>query len=248
MVDIIIPAYNKTKHLALTLQSIRKNTKYQPYRIITVIDQLKEALDIATTYSDVVLFNQERVGVMNAWNMGARISTADYLCFMMDDFIVPDGWMNNVIKALTVFPELALACNYNERQVKLERAGKEYRANVMTRKKVTIDLNAITGTPGTMRRSTLEKIGLWHDGYDRFGYNDYLRRIRKHKMLAGYVFGTKSLHFHVVCEQCGLPIEVKKKTCNSCGWVYQEKNIIQGFSGNERFDENIPDYSYGDKI
>ena len=108
-----------------------------------------------------------------------------------------------------------------------------------------------TGNITTMppRRDVLKKIGLWHDGYDRFGYTDYLNRIKAKGYFSAFVHGTKTIHFHHICIGCGEPIEIRTgKKCKACGYENDMSDHIQDFKGDLKYDKEIQDFKYKDII
>jgi GT2 family glycosyltransferase len=253
--DVIVPVYNKIETTRLTLKAIRENSDY-PFKITIVVDdsKIRSLCPNLNNFPEIIeqcehiIINKERIGIMNAFNEVLRITRGNHIAFMMDDIIPPKGWLSKLVSATNKVPDLGMAGCFNEPRIKVERVHQPYKPIIREYSDLILDMAGIIAPPGVMKRSTVARIGLWHDGYDRFGYSDYLTRLKNAGYFNAFVEGTQSLHFHVVCKQCDSPLAVKTKQCEKCGWVYDEKNEIQNPQGPERFDENIPNFIYGDKL
>lgn len=262
--DILFPVYNKIETTKLTLESIINNTVY-PYKITFIVDDskikslcpnLNEMPDIINKCNHIII-SKERVGIINAYNQALRITKGNHVAFIMDDFLFPKGWLNKLVSATNKIDKLGMAGCYNEARVMHERRHREYKPNFEKYDDITLDLNGIIAPPSVMKRSVIAKIGLWHNGEGRFGYRDYIARIKKAGFILAHVEGTQAMHFHVICEKCHTPLIMKTRVCQKCGWNYDEnwkegrkenKTEIQNPQGSEIFNEDIPDYTYGDKL
>lgn len=244
--DIIVPVYNKVETTRLTLKAIRENTDY-PYKMTIVVDDSKirslcsdlNKLPEIISQCENIIINKERIGIMNAFNKALRITKGNHIAFMMDDIIPPKGWLSKLVSATNKITNLGMAGCFNEPKVKYERVHKSYSPVFRSYGDIVVDLAGIIAPPGVVKRSVAIKVGLWHDGFDRFGYSDYLNRLKNAGFFNAYIEGTQSLHFHVVCEKCDSPLEVKTKQCKKCGWIYEGVTEIQNPQGPERFGKSV---------
>lgn len=93
LVSIIISAFNAEKYIALTLDSVLKQT-WSNIEVIVVNDgSTDDTLSIAETFKDrgIIIVSQENKGQDSALNFGYKQSTGDYIKFMdSDDLINPE--------------------------------------------------------------------------------------------------------------------------------------------------------------
>lgn len=102
-VGIIIPSKDNTELLFQCVNSIRRHTNYPNYEIIVVDngsnEENKEKIEAflkeieAVYYYEKMEFNFSRM-----CNIGAKISTGDYLLFLNDDIqIIADDWLKRLV-------------------------------------------------------------------------------------------------------------------------------------------------------
>lgn len=258
--DILLPVYNKIETTKLTIDSIVRNTEY-PYKFTLIVDDYKfqslgySLLELPYKVKNLeyLLVNRERVGIFNCYNQALRITRGNHIAFIMDDFIFPKGWLTKCVQATNKIKTLGMAGCYNEPRRMHERRNRKYTGAVIDVNGVRLDKDGIIAPPGVMKRSTVVKVGLWHDGHDRFGYKDYLTRTKQKGFFNAFIEGTQTVHFHAVCKECRGPIEVKINSCPKCGWEYggykrKRDGEIQDAQGPEKFDNDIPNFTYGDRL
>lgn len=108
--SIIIPAYFAAYHLfhytGNCIGSIREHTDKldTPYEIILVINGSKDSAikfsNLEETLCDKVIVNEENMGYGYAMNQGIRASVGQYLCFMNNDVMVFEHWLEDMLEAL----------------------------------------------------------------------------------------------------------------------------------------------------
>lgn len=89
-----------------TLQSLYDTTAHLDTEYIVVIDEDEKSRDIARDwlYSNVwpnfeLVFNEKRVGALNAWNQAAALAKGHYLFALGDDQVCWPGWLDTAIEA-----------------------------------------------------------------------------------------------------------------------------------------------------
>ena len=103
--SIIIPVYNVEKYLKRTLDSVFNQT-YQDFEVIVVNDGCTDqSMDIAKKYKVKIIDNQ-RVGVSEARNIGAKQASGEYLLFLDSDDYWDKKLLEKINKSLDNKPDL----------------------------------------------------------------------------------------------------------------------------------------------
>lgn len=114
--SVIIPLYNKAKHIAKAIASVQNQT-FSDLELIVVndgsTDSSKEVAINALAGKAAFLLNQDNAGVSTARNNGVRASHGDYICFLdADDWWEPD-FLDNMNQLIDEFPEAGIyGCGY----------------------------------------------------------------------------------------------------------------------------------------
>lgn len=97
LVSVIIPAYNQSKYIRETIDSVLKQT-YNNVEIIVVNDgSTDDTLKILQEYGNKIkIINQKNKGLAGARNSGIREAKGDYLAFLDSD----DLWYNNMLSVM----------------------------------------------------------------------------------------------------------------------------------------------------
>jgi len=91
LVSVIIPAYNATRWIARTIDSVRAQT-YQPVEIIVVDDGSTDGTDeyVKNSFPQVTILRKPNGGPATARNFGAKAAHGEFLAFLdMDDLWAP---------------------------------------------------------------------------------------------------------------------------------------------------------------
>jgi len=98
-VSIIIPTLNEASSLGRTLRHL--SLLNPPAKEILVVDakSTDETVSIALSYGVPVVSSPQR-GRAIQMNLGAKIATGDFLCFLHGDTIVPDDLVKIITKTL----------------------------------------------------------------------------------------------------------------------------------------------------
>ena len=110
-ISIVIPLYNKEKHILETLTCIGKQT-FQDYEIIVVNDgSTDNSLKIVKSYQDsrIKIINQSNAGAAAARNRGVKEATSEYVAFMDADDFWEERYLESMTKLISEYPN---ACIY----------------------------------------------------------------------------------------------------------------------------------------
>ncbi len=101
-VSIIIPVYNKLNYTKKCIESIFNASDDTSYEIIVVnnasTDGTEEYLNSVSNL--ISINNKENLGFVEACNIGATKSSADYLLFLNNDTEVKDNWISSSIEIM----------------------------------------------------------------------------------------------------------------------------------------------------
>ena len=100
LVSVIIPTYNASKFIDITVNSVHRQT-YSNFELIIIDDgSTDDTEEIVKKYlldERVKYFKIKNGGVSNARNYGAMMSKGEYLCFLdADDFFLPNNLKEKV--------------------------------------------------------------------------------------------------------------------------------------------------------
>ena len=103
--SIVIPVYNVERYLKRTLDSVFNQT-YQDFEVIVVNDGCTDkSMNIAKNYKAKIINNQ-RVGVSEARNIGAKQASGEYLLFLDSDDYWDKELLEKINKSLDNKPDL----------------------------------------------------------------------------------------------------------------------------------------------
>ncbi len=115
-ISVVIPAYNVSKTIAETLNSLLAQT-YEDFEVIIVNDgSTDNTVEIVTNFCDsrIKLISQENTGVSAARNRGVSCANGEYLSFLdADDIWMPDK-LKEQVEALEENPEAAVAYSWTK--------------------------------------------------------------------------------------------------------------------------------------
>lgn len=203
-VDIIIPTWNNLKYLQECIKSIRLHTPY-PHNIIVINSGKDETQDWLNKQSDIIHHtHNERLHFSAANNIGLSLSKEKYVCFLNDDTIVCDYWLEALMHEATKgrivnpFSNCDKGWLHNEDwyevgltldQVKIEDVYKKKHEKVLTEREWLPFFCTV------LPREAIDKVGKLDENF-KSGCEDvdYCRRLKK----LGYKFYTTydSVVFH----------------------------------------------------
>lgn len=106
-ISVVIPLYNKEKHIGASLKSVLDQS-YQPYEIIIINDGSSDkSLDIVSnfTHPTIKIHSQKNTGVAAARNLGIQLSRSNYIAFLDADDIWHKDFLLHIKEAVEEFPE-----------------------------------------------------------------------------------------------------------------------------------------------
>ncbi len=101
-VSIIIPVYNKVEYTFNCLKSIHELAKGVTYEIIVVSDcSTDRTREIMTQIQGITfLENTTNSGFVISCNHGASKAKGEYLCFLNNDTIVQENWLESLVETI----------------------------------------------------------------------------------------------------------------------------------------------------
>lgn len=191
--DIIIPVWNMKVLTEQCLNSIIRHTKF-PYRILIVDnasdDETRSYLEDFSKRQDVrtlLIRNEENLGYGKAANQGMRASDAEYICILNNDTLVTDNWLKEMVNVSLKDPQIGIVnpfSNYGSRKP-AGRTWQDISRDIYEKKGGTyIETAAASGFCFLVKRSVIDKIGLWREDYEKGYFEDTEHSIRAVK--SGY--------------------------------------------------------------
>ena len=110
LVSVIIPAYNRERYLAETIDSVLAQD-YRPIEIIVVDDGSTDGTaDVAGRFSQVVrYFFQPNSGCGSALNAGVEKAEGKYLSFLGSDDLWTENKLTLQLQVMISAPEISMA-------------------------------------------------------------------------------------------------------------------------------------------
>lgn len=181
MASIIIPAWNGKAFLADCLNSLLSQD-YPHFEVIVVDNASSDGTPdwVAAHYPQVRLIRNERnLGFAAGVNVGLRAASGEALLLLNQDTLVQPGWLRALVSGLLARPEIGIAGSkiYYWGGKAIWHAGImliDPRMQVEHRGDGEIDqgqyeqltdVEAVTGAALAIRRSVLERIGLFDEDY-----------------------------------------------------------------------------------
>jgi len=129
-VSVIIPVYNDEERLATVLQALDRQTYPTERYEVIVVDNASEKSPEATTagHARVQLVAEARPGSYAARNRGLEIAQGEVLAFTDADCLVPEGWIEAGVSALSAIGKPALIAG--DIRLRFERPGRPNAAEV----------------------------------------------------------------------------------------------------------------------
>ncbi len=117
--SVIIPLYNKEKHIVATLQSIFAQTVTN-YEIIIINDGSTDgSLQVVQNLQDarIKLFSIKNQGVSTARNYAMQHAKGEYYAFLDADDIWLENHLEELNKLITHFPDCGMYCTAYQKQI-----------------------------------------------------------------------------------------------------------------------------------
>ncbi len=198
-VSIVLVTYNNLNLTIQCVNSILRNTTWPNYQLIVVdngsedgtgdyLERLRQAVPTAK-----VILNPDNRGFSAANNQGLREADGDILLLLNNDTVVPDGWLDPLVRHLrnpsigmvgpvtnAVGNEAKIEVSYTDIQQMQDFADRYTEA----RKGRSFDISMLAMFCVAFRRGILEEVGYLDEafGIGMFEDDDYSRRVQA----AGY--------------------------------------------------------------
>ena len=104
LVSIIIPTFNKWDLTSACLDRVRETCKYVPHEIIVVDNASTDGTPghILDSYPGVrLLCNKTNMNFSGACNIGAQAANSGFLCFLNNDTLPFEKWLEPMVKEFT---------------------------------------------------------------------------------------------------------------------------------------------------
>lgn len=106
VVSVVIPIFG---NIQFTMNCLRSIFKYSPevdFEIIVVDDcSLDKSANIISQIKGISIhINNINLGFIKSCNTGASIAKGEYICFLNNDTMVTEGWLDNLYKTFKDFP------------------------------------------------------------------------------------------------------------------------------------------------
>jgi glycosyltransferase involved in cell wall biosynthesis len=175
-IDVIVPAYNASKFILYTLDSINAQT-HKPNRIIIVNDgSTDNTLELVENYKSIIplkIVNKKNGGLPSARNAGIAASDAEFLAFVDSDDVWESEKIEKQLKRFQapLYDNLGIVyCDYkviddegNLIEVKHETLDPNIRGNILD---LIIPGNKVSGSASAVlvRKSCVDDIGGFDEG------------------------------------------------------------------------------------
>jgi glycosyltransferase involved in cell wall biosynthesis len=239
-VSVIIPAYNASKYIVETVQSVLSQT-HQNFEIIIVNDGSKDnTLEIINTLASndnrIKIIDKTNTGVSDTRNCGIKISTGEYLAFLDAD----DVWLEDSLKErLDIFnKDISIGLVHSDCQIINEFSIPQ---NIYYRGiegYILIDLlrkrRCCIPTPSSalIKREVIQKIGEWDSLFSTSADHDFFLRIankykigKVNKILFYYRIHPNNMHKNVAVMEKDIIGVFQKADKNDLfySWVFKQK-------------------------
>lgn len=187
--SIVIPAYNEEILIGKCLESVLGEIKKKNYDTEVIVvnnastDRTKE---IALSFPGVTVVDESRKGITWARNAGSKVAKGDIIANIDSDTILPNGWLDTVFSEFAKNKNLvALSGPHIYRDLpKISQLGvrifyyigyASYLFNYYILKKGAM----LQGGNFILKKTALEKIGWYNEGFDYYEDTYVASRIYK---------------------------------------------------------------------
>lgn len=155
--SIIIPAYNEERYVGCCLQSLLQ-LRYDPNEFeVILIDNgsTDKTVEIATSYSTVVVLQKRDCHVGAVRNHGAKFAKGEYLCFIDADCLVDEDWLDNCDRLIESNEQATFGgrIKLNSESTWVERAW------LLGEKKEAVEDKDLLGSCTVVRKGIFEEVG-----------------------------------------------------------------------------------------
>lgn len=115
--SIVIPVYNVEKYVSECLDScLEQNIDITDYEIIIVndgsTDNSANLINLYAKQSNIIIINQENLGLSAARNAGMKIAKGEYIWFVDSDDWIEPGILKRILLAISLCAKDCFRLNY----------------------------------------------------------------------------------------------------------------------------------------
>ena len=210
--DIIIPVWNQMAFTKDCLESIKKNTFGNDWRLI-IIDNASESetksyLETVKASGElplVLIRNEENLGFIKAVNQGISASNAPFVCLLNNDTLVTEGWLGEMVRVAGSASGIGIV-NPSSNNLGQKPADGEpmalYAQKLKQEAGQYVELGAAIGFCMLIKKEVINKIGLFDEiyGMGNFEDTDFSRKAIKEgyicvRACGAYVYHRESTSF-----------------------------------------------------
>lgn len=180
--DIIIPVWNELAVTKDCLESIKKNTDGNDWRLVIIDNasaaETKSYLEIVKASGELpleLIRNEENLGFIKAVNQGMSASDAPFVCLLNNDTLVTKGWLTEMIRVAESTGEIGIVnpSSNNLGQKPAEGEPMELYADKFRQSAGQyVELGAAIGFCMLIKRDLIKKIGLFDEIYGMGNFED----------------------------------------------------------------------------
>ena len=210
--DIIIPVWNQLAFTKDCVDSIKKNTDGNDWRLIIIDNasgpETKTYLETVKASGELPLMlirNEENLGFVKAVNQGINASDAPFICLLNNDTLVARGWLKEMVAIADSRPDIGIV-NPSSNNLGQRPANGEpielYAEKIKAGAGKFTELGAAIGFCMLIKREVINKIGLFDEiyGMGNFEDTDFSRKAVKEgyicvRACGAYVYHRESSSF-----------------------------------------------------
>ena len=176
--------------------SVREHTKL-PYEIILIDNGSALKHDRPEMYkAHKVILNEENKGVAKAWNQGIRVADGEFICFLNNDTMVFDGWLEGLQEALGKLDLVAATPMYGDAYARAPEAAEK--ASIFKDKPIEESFSDFRDFSCVLTRKELfNEIGVFDEQF--FAYCEDLDLYRRMEKAEKKFMSTQKVNiYHVI--------------------------------------------------
>lgn len=195
LISIVVPAYNASKTIVETLDSINNQT-YKNFECFVVDDgsldgdELYRVIEKFLAFHNFYFIRKENGGVSSARNLGASKASGEYLMFVDSDDMIAPTYIEKCLNEYQKNPDLSLVCtNVQE----FERSTLKVSHDIVPLSKFIFH-NAIFPCIALIRKDSFNSVGGYDEGLKVCeDWNLYIALLKKN---ANYQVINEHLYFY----------------------------------------------------
>lgn len=206
-VTVVIPVWNGASVILDTLHALYSNTDFDSFELICVDNASSDnSVELIQTHFPQANLLQQPVnlGFAGGVNVGIRVAQGEIIVLLNQDCLVESGWLDALLTGLAANPNFGVAgCTILNPDGSINHAGAKVTMPLLHGQHFTeiystqpAAFEYVTGALFAIRRSTIDSIGLFDEGFYPAYYEeaDYCFRVRAKGLEVGYIPGCRAHH------------------------------------------------------